>query len=116
MLRGQFGTQDEIGKSGESQTGPLTEGEAVSGPVLFSFPTGSDIPLHFTLPQRLRTGYHALFRPPLRNPTVPMPPLSKAPPPPAPTFDPTNPLIVQADRSVLVEVDNPRYAEARDAL
>jgi DNA excision repair protein ERCC-3 len=34
----------------------------------------------------------------------------------APTFDPTNPFIVQADRSVLVEVDNPRYAEARDAL
>jgi DNA excision repair protein ERCC-3 len=34
----------------------------------------------------------------------------------APTYDPTNPFIVQADRSVLVEVDNPRYAEARDAL
>ena len=34
----------------------------------------------------------------------------------APSFDPTNPFIVQADRSVLVEVDNPRYAEARDAL
>lgn len=32
------------------------------------------------------------------------------------SFDPTNPLIVQSDRSVLVEVDNPRYAEARDAL
>jgi DNA excision repair protein ERCC-3 len=32
------------------------------------------------------------------------------------TFDPTNPLIVQSDRSLLVEVDNPRYAEARDAL
>ena len=31
-------------------------------------------------------------------------------------YDPTNPLIVQGDRSVLVEVDNPRYAEARDAL
>ncbi len=31
-------------------------------------------------------------------------------------FDPTNPLIVQADRSILVEVDNPKYAEARDAL
>ena len=29
---------------------------------------------------------------------------------------PANPLIVQGDRSVLVEVDNPRYAEARDAL
>ncbi len=37
-------------------------------------------------------------------------------PPVAPTFDPTNPFIVQSDRSVLVEVDNPRYAEARDAL
>ncbi len=34
----------------------------------------------------------------------------------APAFDPTNPFIVQSDRSVLVEVDNPRYAEARDAL
>src|SRR3974390_2113768 len=32
------------------------------------------------------------------------------------TYDPANPLIVQGDRSVLVEVDNPRYAEARDAL
>ncbi len=31
-------------------------------------------------------------------------------------YDPTNPLIVQGDRSVLVEVDNPRFAEARDAL
>jgi DNA excision repair protein ERCC-3 len=37
-------------------------------------------------------------------------------PPTAPAYDPTNPLIVQADRSVLVEVDNPRYAAARDAL
>src|SRR5580658_8533673 len=34
----------------------------------------------------------------------------------APIYDPTNPFIVQADRSVLVEVDNPRYAEARDAI
>ena len=33
-----------------------------------------------------------------------------------PAFDPTNPFIVQSDRSVLVEVDNPKYAEARDAL
>jgi DNA excision repair protein ERCC-3 len=33
-----------------------------------------------------------------------------------PTFDPTNPFIVQSDRSVLVEVENPKYAEARDAL
>jgi DNA excision repair protein ERCC-3 len=31
-------------------------------------------------------------------------------------YDPNNPLIVLGDRSVLVEVDNPRYAEARDAL
>ncbi len=47
-----------------------------------------------------------------------MPLKTKAPPPAAPamTFDPTNPFIVQSDRSVLVEVDNPKYAEARDAL
>jgi DNA excision repair protein ERCC-3 len=32
------------------------------------------------------------------------------------SYDPSNPLIVQGDRSVLVEVDNPRYTEARDAL
>src|SRR4030081_3234617 len=32
------------------------------------------------------------------------------------TYDPSNPLIVQGDRSILVEVDNPKYAEARDAL
>jgi DNA excision repair protein ERCC-3 len=31
-------------------------------------------------------------------------------------YDPSNPLIVQGDRTVLVEVDNPRYAEARDGL
>jgi len=31
-------------------------------------------------------------------------------------YDPANPLIVQGDRTVLVEVDNPRYTEARDAL
>src|SRR5205809_5095571 len=31
-------------------------------------------------------------------------------------YDPSNPLIVQGDRTVLVEVDNPRYNEARDAL
>src|SRR5437588_4501483 len=36
--------------------------------------------------------------------------------PAAPAFDPTNPFIVQSDRSVLLEVDNPKYAEARDAL
>src|SRR6516164_11594681 len=34
----------------------------------------------------------------------------------ASNYDPANPLIVQGDRSILVEVDNPRYAEARDAL
>src|SRR5579883_3412137 len=31
-------------------------------------------------------------------------------------YDARNPLIVQGDRSILVEVDNPKYAEARDAL
>src|ERR1700716_3460094 len=31
-------------------------------------------------------------------------------------YDPANPLIVQGDRTVLLEVDNPSYAEARDAL
>jgi DNA excision repair protein ERCC-3 len=48
-----------------------------------------------------------------------MPPKTKtdAPaPPPVHSFDPTNPFIVQSDRSILVEVDNPKYAEARDAL
>jgi DNA excision repair protein ERCC-3 len=34
----------------------------------------------------------------------------------SPSYDPTNPFIVQSDRSVLVEVDNPKYSEARDAL
>lgn len=39
-------------------------------------------------------------------------------PPPAsfPSYDPTNPFIIQSDRTILVEVDNPKYAEARDAL
>jgi DNA excision repair protein ERCC-3 len=55
------------------------------------------------------------------HPTVTMPPTKNPGVQPAnlhivPTYDPTNPFIVQADRSVLVEVDNPRYAEARDAL
>lgn len=48
-----------------------------------------------------------------------MPPKMKTATPaaaPAYSFDPTNPFIVQSDRSVLVEVDNPKYAEARDAL
>src|SRR5437660_12884323 len=31
-------------------------------------------------------------------------------------YDANNPLITQGDRSVLAEVDNPRYTEARDAL
>jgi len=33
-----------------------------------------------------------------------------------PASDPQNPLIVQSDHTVLVEVDNPRYIEARDRL
>jgi len=48
--------------------------------------------------------------------TMPVSPGASAPGLPIPTFDPTNPFIVQSDRSVLVEVDNPKYAEARDAL
>src|SRR5438270_13184724 len=32
------------------------------------------------------------------------------------TQNPTAPLIVQSDRSVLVEVDNPAYDQARDAI
>jgi DNA excision repair protein ERCC-3 len=31
-------------------------------------------------------------------------------------YHPSNPFIVQGDRTILVEVDNPLYAEARDAL
>src|SRR5438105_7728578 len=31
-------------------------------------------------------------------------------------FHPQNPLIVQGDHSILVEVDNPLYPEARDSL
>ena len=31
-------------------------------------------------------------------------------------YDPSAPIIVQSDRSILVEVDNPRYAQARDAI
>ncbi|MFM7113132.1 MAG: helicase-associated domain-containing protein, partial [Planctomycetota bacterium] len=30
--------------------------------------------------------------------------------------DPLNPLIVQGDRTILLEVDNPRYEPARDAI
>ena len=32
------------------------------------------------------------------------------------TYNPANPLIVQSDRTVLLEVDNPLHAEARDAI
>src|SRR6478735_6906601 len=32
------------------------------------------------------------------------------------SYQPANPLIVQGDRTVLLEVDNPLYPEARDAL
>ena len=32
------------------------------------------------------------------------------------TPNPANPLIVQSDRSVLLEVDNPLYESARDKL
>ncbi|HKA06809.1 MAG TPA: DNA repair helicase XPB [Gemmataceae bacterium] len=35
---------------------------------------------------------------------------------PAATYDPTNPLFVQPDRSILLETFSPRYAEARDAI
>ena len=31
-------------------------------------------------------------------------------------YNPANPLIVQGDRTILLEVDNPLYAEARDAI
>src|SRR5262244_4329717 len=46
---------------------------------------------------------------------------SERPPAPLPgkepmQYNPANPLIVQGDRTVLVEVDNPLYAEARDAI
>ncbi len=43
-------------------------------------------------------------------------PVSPAASPAAPQFDPTNPFFVQQDRTVLVEVENPKYAAARDAL
>ena len=32
------------------------------------------------------------------------------------SFDPTNPLIVQSDRTVLLETASPKFEEARDAL
>ena len=31
-------------------------------------------------------------------------------------YNPANPLIVQGDRTILLEVDNPLHAEARDAI
>ena len=31
-------------------------------------------------------------------------------------MNPNNPLIVQSDRTILLEVDHPQHAEARDAL
>jgi DNA excision repair protein ERCC-3 len=49
-------------------------------------------------------------------PKKPSPRGASVPAPHGPTFDPANPFIVQSDRSVLVEVDNPKYGEARDAL
>src|SRR5206468_3163397 len=57
----------------------------------------------------------------LRNRPHPMPPRKVLASPVAstagsPSYDPANPFIVQSDRSVLVEVDNPLYAAARDAL
>jgi DNA excision repair protein ERCC-3 len=52
---------------------------------------------------------------PPRTPTASSP-SPGADAPAAPTYDPTNPFIVQSDRSVLVEVDNPKYAAARDEL
>ncbi len=52
---------------------------------------------------------------PPRNAASSAPPGGYAPGSPN-AYDPTNPFIVQSDRSVLVEVDNPKYAEARDAL
>jgi DNA excision repair protein ERCC-3 len=32
------------------------------------------------------------------------------------SYNPANPVIVQSDKTILLEVDNPRYEEARDAL
>src|SRR5688500_10576732 len=59
------------------------------------------------------------FGPDSNRSTVTMPPKQAAPPtllPPFPQYDPANPFIVQSDRTVLVEVENPKYATARDAL
>lgn len=51
---------------------------------------------------------------PSRKTAVIRSPGAAAPTPNA--YDPTNPFIVQSDRSILVEVDNPKYSESRDAL
>src|SRR5919205_4134195 len=34
----------------------------------------------------------------------------------SPSYDPANPLIVQSDRTLLLEVQSPRFAEAREAI
>src|SRR6476620_11394963 len=34
----------------------------------------------------------------------------------SPSYDPANPLIVQGDRTLLLEVQSPRFAEAREAI
>src|SRR5919205_2461473 len=34
----------------------------------------------------------------------------------SPSYDPANPLIVQSDRTLLMEVQSPRFEEARDAI
>lgn len=80
---------------------------------------------HFDLPANRSRRYYGMFAPDggpgHHNPTVTMPPKIAKPTaapaaPAAMTFDPTNPFIVQSDRSVLVEVDNAKYTEARDAI
>jgi DNA excision repair protein ERCC-3 len=50
------------------------------------------------------------------TPTMPAAKKPKPVPSATATFDPSNPLIVQSDRSVMVEVENEKYAEARDAI
>lgn len=56
---------------------------------------------------RPRGGPAVAPRHPAPNPTAGKEPMS---------YNPANPLIVQGDRTVLLEVDNPLHAEARDAL
>src|ERR1700734_3649501 len=53
-----------------------------------------------------------MFRRWARRPSGLLVPVGKEPM----QYNPANPLIVQGDRTVLLEVDNPKYAEARDAL